>query len=193
VAITSQTLLIFNGKLVKKESNWLFNRVLYQKMFKASEKLLPEEKGGIKIPEFKDEEIKQGYLAMLLRLKRNFKNSVIKPLYGLESAWESLSALDDIFNEATPIVHVKLINLGLLIYYKVNTALLLSLSERKWTTLRSILNYYSNSRLVDFSLAERLLRNCPEIVEQIPQDLSCKLFNILSRGKHVRSPLALKN
>jgi hypothetical protein len=188
LCVTSQTLFLFNGTLHRKETNWLHNRVLYQLMYKASIDL--QEQGENLLPELCG--IKQGYLGMLLRLKRQFPEATIEALYGLHNVWQYLSYLDDMFVHAPLIIHVKLVNLGLLNYFNANSGMLHALSQGKWTTLRSILNYYANSPLIDFTIADKFLRKRPDIAYNLPQDLLLKLFDLVGSRRVPLKSLNLK-
>jgi hypothetical protein len=136
IFVTSQNLLLLEGKLHRFISNWSMSRNIYSNLATASLTL-----GGFPIL-MELPPIKQGYLACVLRMHRSGLN--VAPLYNLDKEWERLLELHYAFKSGTANLHISLIRFNLLSYYDATGHMIKSLITGNWENVRRILKYYGN-------------------------------------------------
>ncbi len=85
--VISQTLVKINGELYRHETNWLRNAKYYRDYLKGA---------GSPVPASLNE-IEQGYLGMMIKLKHKLPaGTYMEALYGLNDIWRAISSPDEI-------------------------------------------------------------------------------------------------
>ena len=126
--------------------------------------------------------IEKAYLYYLLIESK--KDHTVCPMhfFNLDSEWEKLKHINFLLNGSSLKVKVDLVNRGLLFYLNVNSCIIDAVIQKKWESLKSLLDYYESSHLLKYDIIKLFIKKYTDAIPEV-------LFKRILSLKYKKSPL----